>query len=103
MNTGINRIRLEFKEASERLWPHYRNVLIESDWNLKGIDRYICHKCLSVLIESDWNLKTASSVPGSAPSIVLIESDWNLKDIKASYILIGPNGINRIRLEFKVF
>ena len=35
LNTGINRIRLEFKEFSQRLALAVNHVLIESDWNLK--------------------------------------------------------------------
>ena len=118
----INRIRLEFKAAPMTSSFVTLDVLIESDWNLKGIDRYICHECLSVLIESDWNLKSiirssptlaaginrirlefkacSTRVNGSTAD-VLIESDWNLKEILPASSLILPARINRIRLEFK--
>ena len=58
LNTGINRIRLEFKVPC-----HYQctsgasPVLIESDWNLKHINTGTYLICFPVLIESDWNLK----------------------------------------------
>ena len=35
-STGINRIRLEFKEEKEKWTSQLIWVLIESDWNLKG-------------------------------------------------------------------
>ena len=35
LNTGINRIRLEFKGAWVNGQEHILTVLIESDWNLK--------------------------------------------------------------------
>ena len=80
MNTGINRIRLEFKEVQKEE-PQYKSlhVLIESDWNLKTFtcstamkvtrinrirlefkDYHFIRKlcCYAVLIESDWNLKS---------------------------------------------
>ena len=56
-----------------------------------------------VLIESDWNLKIIRQIFFGLLMNVLIESDWNLKRLlkdKVEQILIG---INRIRLEFKVF
>ena len=36
LNTGINRIRLEFKVEKETGVKLIEKVLIESDWNLKG-------------------------------------------------------------------
>ena len=80
MNTGINRIRLEFKDvngpctvisalsinrirlefkvpASIDFVPRSRIVLIESDWNLKLKVTSITVDQGVVLIESDWNLK----------------------------------------------
>ena len=40
LNTGINRIRLEFKGADqEQTRAKDQEVLIESDWNLKDIVR----------------------------------------------------------------
>ena len=58
LNTGINRIRLEFKVFCPRRHPgRVAAVLIESDWNLKDTDIYLLANVECVLIESDWNLK----------------------------------------------
>ena len=102
LNTGINRIRLEFKVDQVTVVTHPSEVLIESDWNLKefvvrlgscgrnGINRirlefkavphfviYGVHAV--VLIESDWNLKMVHLGMRLPENLVLIESDWNLK------------------------
>ena len=58
LNTGINRIRLEFKEDHSC---------------------FLATKTARVLIEPDWNLKLSEEGAGSYPIAVLIESDWNLK------------------------
>ena len=58
LNTGINRIRLEFKANNHTIQGRFIFVLIESDWNLK------------------WHSGATDEVAGSD---VLIESDWNLK------------------------
>ena len=79
MNTGINRIRLEFKVQTPSLMPATCDVLIESDWNLKEHGRNLCQSEADVLIESDWNLKFSG---------YFIQSDVQSR-------------INRIRLEFK--
>ena len=57
MNTGINRIRLEFKDNIISSNTKISTVLIESDWNLKDTDIYLLANVECVLIESDWNLK----------------------------------------------
>ena len=57
MNTGINRIRLEFKVCSEMYSVMMAGVLIESDWNLKTTKGITDSEQALVLIESDWNLK----------------------------------------------
>ena len=81
LNTGINRIRLEFKEDHSC---------------------FLATKTARVLIESDWNLKLSEEGAGSYPIAVLIESDWNLKEaVKFKDLLPILTGINRIRLEFK--
>ncbi len=80
LNTGINRIRLEFKV----------------------IQVFTIPKILApVLIESDWNLKQGSLEDLEANEYVLIESDWNLKLIDVSPLIVSAERINRIRLEFK--
>ena len=79
LNTGINRIRLEFKVTLNLSGNAFPSVLIESDWNLKTKPFYTGVNVRLVLIESDWNLKGGRSVD-KAPSAVCI---------------------NRIRLEFK--
>ena len=56
-----------------------------------------------VLIESDWNLKGVERYRHSTIYPVLIESDWNLKLIETHSLLHFGLGINRIRLEFKLF
>ena len=78
MNTGINRIRLEFKDYPNICYNIIITVLIESDWNLKSDDLTMNVAFSSVLIESDWNLKR----------------DRNILKCQAL-------SINRIRLEFK--
>ena len=40
----------------------HRNVLIESDWNLKNEKGLFEDVVNSVLIESDWNLKILSAI-----------------------------------------
>ena len=58
LNTGINRIRLEFKVYRHRKQNISANsVLIESDWNLKHVNQNTGIDLGIVLIESDWNLK----------------------------------------------
>ena len=80
MNTGINRIRLEFKAKSAGMdYKQTAAVLIESDWNLKEHGRNLCQSEADVLIESDWNLKFSG---------YFIQSDVQSR-------------INRVRLEFK--
>ena len=78
-----------------------RNVLIESDWNLKKFYYLVCPveydrinrirlefkvdvtsdnaRMIVVLIESDWNLKFIPQLANLKLVTVLIESDWNLK------------------------
>ena len=58
---------------------------------------------LIVLIESDWNLKLFNVTYPFSSSFVLIESDWNLKNVTQLELESEIYGINRIRLEFKVF
>ena len=103
MNTGINRIRLEFKEDhSCFLATKTARVLIESDWNLKLSEEGAGSYPIAVLIESDWNLKDSHSETHPNHRAVLIESDWNLKEaVKFKDLLPILTGINRIRLEFK--
>ena len=57
LNTGINRIRLEFKADLILAVMISFTVLIESDWNLKVLDSSNEVRKIEVLIESDWNLK----------------------------------------------
>ena len=79
LNTGINRIRLEFKVASIFGLVRFCEGLIESDWNLKK-DSWLTHDHAIVgLIESDWNLKESGHVSECCRLDGLIESDWNLK------------------------
>ena len=57
LNTGINRIRLEFKGNNAAKNTADLTGLIESDWNLKVFrDTFKTITC-DGLIESDWNLK----------------------------------------------
>ena len=78
------------------------SVLIESDWNLKQGTFNIYSNVAMVLIESDWNLKSDKDYVKNYATTVLIESDWNLKEDFSKLSLREANGINRIRLEFKV-
>ena len=88
LNTGINRIRLEFKDNTPFTYKRKLTVLIESDWNLKcertyfyEVRRYCINRIrlefkakilqinkegIGVLIESDWNLKPEPK-PASNP------------------------------------
>ena len=80
MNTGINRIRLEFKV--------YRNIIenkvvlrinrIRLEFKAVSVSAKSAD-AISVLIESDWNLKTFLNQYLIPALNVLIESDWNLK------------------------
>ena len=79
LNTGINRIRLEFKGTTDSLTTSLSLVLIESDWNLKYPRPLSGQIGNGVLIESDWNLKYVWTIEIDLHSTVLIESDWNLK------------------------
>ena len=82
LNTGINRIRLEFKvypSASEASVAVF--VLIESDWNLKQNNKEIAdivaERINRIRLEfKDDNFKLIYNTRKA----VLIESDWNLKD-----------------------
>ena len=58
-------------------------------------------KLLQVLIESDWNLKGILRPAAAVSGAVLIESDWNLKSIVLTQSKKVLLRINRIRLEFK--
>ena len=53
----INRIRLEFKVNPWAVLSCHIVVLIESDWNLKKLNKTLASVAQKVLIESDWNLK----------------------------------------------
>ena len=101
MNTGINRIRLEFKVWTRWSTVRFQCVLIESDWNLKKIMVARSFPEHPVLVESDWNLKMLSQLIDYVLAAVLIESDWILKDNTESTDIYSCTGINRIRLEFK--
>ena len=79
LNTGINRIRLEFKVFSIPIAIPSPVVLIESDWNLKTTTKKSYKVGDIVLIESDWNLKLPRQLLLFSNYPVLIESDWNLK------------------------
>ena len=80
LDVGINRIRLEFKVGWYARGYDWRQVLIESDWNLKeAITASGSGTGVGVLIESDWNLKINQSQILMHRRRVLIESDWNLK------------------------
>ena len=78
MNTGINRIRLEFKGNTN-----------------KGVRR----QCLSIN-RIRLEFKGFSAQLGFEIDGVLIESDWNLKGRRRRQYLFDLR-INRIRLEFK--
>ena len=79
LNTGINRIRLEFKgigPGDTQIRPECINrIRLE----FKGCSVYFRWMTKVVLIESDWNLKIILSGIVQQDSSVLIESDWNLK------------------------
>ena len=94
---------MEFKVSPSVSDNDLFGVLIESDWNLKLKSDIVSGYFEIVLIESDWNLKYFIHEGIRAGWLVLIESDWNLKKLDKLVILAGYFGINRIRLEFKVF
>ena len=80
LNTGINRIRLEFKAFSPPFLSHITTVLIESDWNLKPIH--------------------ISRNKSENSRINRIRLEFKVFPLIADTIF--PKSINRIRLEFKV-
>ena len=79
LNTGINRIRLEFKVSIDIFQRVIISVLIESDWNLKvnlaGSHLQYHHRINRIRLE----FKEETGGHGNGQNIVLIESDWNLK------------------------
>ena len=79
LNTGINRIRLEFKD-----------IAIKAAYSL--LDR---------INRIRLEFKDSRSNDSDNTFTVLIESDWNLKYLRLSVYYLS-SGINRIRLEFKV-
>ena len=79
LNTGINRIRLEFKGR------FYKTIFARS----KCINR------IRLEFKEDETTRRTNNRDD-----VLIESDWNLKDDK-NYVKNYATSINRIRLEFK--
>ena len=81
MNTGINRIRLEFKGQDPVGFYSGEQGLIESDWNLKEHRRNGENQRTSRINRIRLEFKVYVSVLGSA----------------------GLKRINRIRLEFKVY
>ena len=102
MNTGINRIRLEFKEYAAALKRQQVRSINRIRLEFKVASTFGLVRFCEVLIESDWNLKFMSSMLKSFVPSVLIESDWNLKEIVEMYGVNSRKSINRIRLEFKV-
>ena len=82
LNTGINRIRLEFKG--------------EMSSSMKAfLDRVSINRI---------RLEFKEERPSDArydKEHVLIESDWNLKTWTRLSLIVVQKGINRIRLEFK--
>ena len=80
MNTGINRIRLEFKGEKELEAAFVKSlVLIESDWNLKEMqgkeDIHESYGINRIRLE----FKVFNATDSLLCNTVLIESDWNLK------------------------
>ena len=102
VNSGINRIRLEFKdEHRDNADRCQHSVLIESDWNLKGSEPTLSvqrqHRINRIRLE----FKGIQPSESAWLTSVLIESDWNLK--LTVILTVFPDAcINRIRLEFKV-
>ena len=100
MNTGINRIILEFKGMIVSALEFMQGGLIESYWNLKylilkndkirtGINRIILE------------FKGTERLRIDLPYKGLIESYWNLKESPPGTEFISQPRINRIILEFK--
>ena len=79
LNTGINRIRLEFKGRSCFTLLNAILVLIESDWNLKSVDTPFIKICLHSINRIRLEFKGGYSGKCGRQGQVLIESDWNLK------------------------
>ena len=73
---------MEFKAYVRNSCGQVKQVLIESDWNLKLFEVTIPSDVICVLIESDWNLKYYECNILYILDDVLIESDWNLKVIQ---------------------
>ena len=98
---GINRIRLEFKGELEGIKWHLKEVLIESDWNLKSTAAACTDFILCVLIESDWNLKLAIDGHCGDNLVCINRIRLEFKELCHRNAPACNIRINRIRLEFK--
>ena len=76
-------------------------VLIESDWNLKGQRRTDSCGCRTGINRIRLEFKVRFLLRGNSVIDVLIESDWNLKYKDTASAFPTGKSINRIRLEFK--
>ena len=83
LNTGINRIRLEFKVFSLAFILTPTGVLIESDWNLKSIAVHLPFSVSACINRIRLEFKGDQERTSRGYHSVLIESDWNLKDFGA--------------------
>ena len=70
---------MEFKENSHMCMCYCCHILIESQWNLKGVSYHEIFNEIKILIESQWNLKQQRMEDCISISVILIESQWNLK------------------------
>ena len=103
MNTGINRIRLEFKVGLIENMAVTYDGLIESDWNLKEIKERFYEHSSKGLIESDWNLKLHNPCNLCIYFNRINRIRLEFKVATSHGIEVGNFWINRIRLEFKAF
>ena len=114
---------MEFKLGQTVPMILLQHILIESQWNLNEIKRFLkesssshinritvefkfislncCSDTVQILIESQWNLNTGPIRLKSRIKKILIESQWNLNVLKMINTLIGRLNINRITVEFK--
>ena len=77
--TGINRIRLEFKDNTGKGRPSCAGWINRIRLEFKAVYRILFRFRKPGLIESDWNLKKVIATKRQKQQSGLIESDWNLK------------------------
>ena len=104
MNTGINRIRLEFKDRPLRRLHKPLLCINRIRLEFKGhFLKILLGRYKIVLIESDWNLKTGEEDLFRITITRINRIRLEFKEGGEAPPLAAGTSINRIRLEFKVY